>query len=173
MEEVVGSIPTRSTNFNYLQTLRISVWWHLASNHHKPFRFHGRGRRGSPTRLTIFSTICRYPAFQFGVNLASQRCDCFRCLEEVVGAIQIRSTILIKQCQLGVVRCFHAGQVVLACRLHVGRRRFVCSETSSPTKAGRSMGESKRSELRTEADNLAQRTPTGRPTQKQEPWASQ
>ena len=51
---------------------------------------------------------------------------------------------------------FPSGQVVLACRLHVGRRRFVCNETSSPTKAGRSMEERKRSELRTEADNLAQ-----------------
>jgi hypothetical protein len=39
MEEVVGSIPTRSTIFNYLPILRLSVWCHLVSTHHKPFRF--------------------------------------------------------------------------------------------------------------------------------------
>ena|SRR5208282_2314413 len=32
MEEVVGSIPTRSTVFKYLPTLRFSVWCHLVSS---------------------------------------------------------------------------------------------------------------------------------------------
>jgi len=31
MEEVVGSIPTRSTIFNYLPILRFSVWRHWVS----------------------------------------------------------------------------------------------------------------------------------------------
>ena len=39
MEEVVGSIPTRSTIFNYLQILRFSAWCHLVSQG-KHFRFH-------------------------------------------------------------------------------------------------------------------------------------
>jgi hypothetical protein len=32
MEEVVGSIPTRSTIFNYLRTLPTSAWCHLVPN---------------------------------------------------------------------------------------------------------------------------------------------
>ncbi len=40
MEEVVGSIPTRSTIFNYLQILRFSAWCHLVSQDQKYFRFH-------------------------------------------------------------------------------------------------------------------------------------
>jgi hypothetical protein len=45
---------------------------------------------GDPDMVTNFSTTCRRPVFQFGVIWR----ECFRGMEEVVGAIPIRSTIL-------------------------------------------------------------------------------
>jgi len=88
-EEVVGSIPTRSTIFNYLQNLRVSVWCHLVSKHYNLFQFHETRSSVIPTRSATSQLLADTPFF----NLVSFWRDCFRCMEEVVGAIPIRSSI--------------------------------------------------------------------------------
>jgi len=121
-----------------LSILRLSVWCHLVSTHHKPFRFSwkrsSRSRLGPPSFQLFAET-----AFQFCVIWLQKRCDCFRCLEEVVGAMPIRVGHLLKQCQLGIIQCFCAGscrtvEVVLACRLHLRWRRSHAAKLRAETK---------------------------------------
>jgi len=59
----------------------------LVSQDNKHFNTSG----AIPTRSTIFSTTCRQPDFPVWWYVASKCCDLFRCMEEVVGAIPIRS----------------------------------------------------------------------------------
>ena len=103
MEEVVGSIPTRSTIFNYLPILRFSVWRHLGVTTPEILLLSLKTLGAIPTGSTIFSATCRYPYLQLDLIWLQNAVTASLCMYEVVGAIPIRSTIFWNKCQLGAI----------------------------------------------------------------------
>jgi hypothetical protein len=92
MEEVVGSIPTRSTIFQLLADTRPFNLVSLGVTTQQALRFSWKRSSRSPTRSAIFSTTCRYPVFEFGVIWLQNAVTASVVWKKSSGALRVRST---------------------------------------------------------------------------------